>query len=234
MNEINQSQSGIKLSGLNYFSGSAIVIGYVALTLGVTIYSMRGIMPADSYGYLDFAAQVSEHGWQAALQQMPDKAPPVTGQTGIRQLVRKADREGLGERIVEEQPLFQRRRKHHHIRHKAALPQQTESLQGLPPHLHGPVQASPRPVPGKATAGGGKHHMPYPGHTEIPSAPAGGEQDLMPGLRGKGRQQRPQVPREGMVDEQDAHGCSGGDVERRGGHRAAPPGVRFNCWSFAG
>ena len=71
MNEINQSQSGIKLSGLNYFSGSAIVIGYVALTLGVTIYSMRGIMPADSYGYLDFAAQVSEHGWQAALQQMP-------------------------------------------------------------------------------------------------------------------------------------------------------------------
>lgn len=138
---------------------------------------------------------------------MADKAPPIGSQPVGRQPFRKADRERVGERVPEEQPLLQRRRKQHHIRHKAALPQQAEGLQGLPARLHGPVQHRARPVPGKATAGGGKHHMPHPGHTEIPSTPTGGEKDLVPGLRGKGRQQRPQVPREGMVDEQDAHGC---------------------------
>lgn len=142
---------------------------------------------------------------------MADQAFAVPGQPVGRQTFRKAGHEGFGERIPEEQALFQGGRKQHHVRHKAVLPQQTESLQGLPPHLHGPVQRSSGPVPDKTTGTGRrKHHMPHPGHTEIPSAPTGGEKDLMLRLRGKSRQQRAQIPREGVVDEKDAHGSPKG------------------------
>ena len=65
--------------------------------------------------------------------------------------------------------------------------------------------------------------MPHPGHTEIPSAPAGGKKDLMPRLRGKSCQQRAQIPREGVVDEQDAHGSSRGCCQKAGRLQTAPP-----------
>lgn len=76
----------------------------------------------------------------AALQQMADKPFTVPGKPVGRQAFRKAGHKGIRKGIPEEQPLLQCGRKQHHIRHKTALPQQTEGLAE-------PVVPSPRPCP---------------------------------------------------------------------------------------
>lgn len=62
-----------------YIVGAIITVGYVALTLGTTLYRSQGIMPVDSYTYIKFATLVTELGWAGAVQLLPRQAefPPL-------------------------------------------------------------------------------------------------------------------------------------------------------------